>query len=71
MNDETVLVVDDEAEMRKFLKDVLASQGFSVYEAASGQEAVNQAPTLKPDLILLDLLMTTLDGVAVCKMYPL
>ena len=69
MNEETVLlVVDDEAEMRKFLKEVLASQGFSVHEATSGQDAVNQAPTLKPDLILLDLMMTTLDGVAVCKM---
>lgn len=68
LNEETVLVVDDEVEMRNFLKDVLASQGFSVHVAASGQEAINQAPLLKPDLILLDLMMTTLDGIAVCKM---
>jgi DNA-binding response OmpR family regulator len=60
-------VVDDEEEMRNFLRDVLVSQGFSVHVVASGQEAINQMPALKPDLVLLDLMMKAMDGVAVCK----
>ena len=53
--------------MRNFLRDVLASQGFSVHTVDSGQDALDQTPSLKPDLILLDLIMTRVDGVAVCK----
>jgi DNA-binding response OmpR family regulator len=60
-------VVDDEEEMRNFLRDVLVSQDFSVRVLGSGQEAIDQIPALKPDLILLDLMMTAVDGVAVCK----
>ena len=67
LNEPIILVVDDEEEMRNFLKDVLVSQGFAVHVVASGQEAINQMPTLKPDLVLLDLMMTAVDGVAVCK----
>jgi adenylate cyclase len=53
--------------MQKFLRDVLASQGFSVHTVSTGREAIAQAFALKPDLILLDLIMASVDGVAVCK----
>ena len=53
--------------MQNFLRDVLASQGFSVRTVSSGREAIGEAFTFNPDLILLDLIMATTDGVAVCK----
>jgi len=53
--------------MQDFLREVLAADGHSVVTAADGQEALDQAVASKPDLILLDLRMPTLDGVAFCK----
>ena len=67
MNERTVLVVEDDAGMRDFLKNVLATEGFLVHTADGGADGVKQAITLSPDLILLDLRMPGLDGVAVCK----
>jgi len=67
LSDQTVLVVDDDAEMQNFLRDVLISQGFSVHTVGTGRDALSEAFALKPDLILLDLIMSTMDGVAVCK----
>ena len=67
LKDPTVLVVEDDAGMREFLKNVLAPEGFAVYTADTGQEGIKQALTITPDLVLLDLLMPTMDGVAVCK----
>jgi len=62
-----LLVIDDDAAMREFLKNVLAPEGFRVSDTASGEDGVKQALALKPDLILLDLRMPTPDGVAICK----
>ncbi len=67
LSDQTVLVVDDDTEMQNFLRDVLISQGFSVHTVSNGRDAISEAFTLKPDLILLDLIMASIDGVAVCK----
>jgi DNA-binding response OmpR family regulator len=67
LNEPTVLIIDDEAEMRAFLKDALAGEGLALQEAASGEEGVQQAIARKPDLILLDLRMPAMDGAAVCK----
>ena len=53
--------------MQNFLRDVLISQGFSVHTVSTGRDAISEAFTLKPDLILLDLIMASIDGVAVCK----
>ena len=60
-------MVDDDAEMQNFLRDILASQGFTVHTVGTGREAISKAFDLKPDLILLDLIMASTDGVAVCK----
>ncbi len=67
MREQTVLVVDDDAAMRDFLKNSLAPENLAVHTAASGEEGIKQALTLNPDLLLLDLRMPTMDGVAVCR----
>jgi DNA-binding response OmpR family regulator len=53
--------------MRDFLKNTLATEGIAVLTAATGEDGIKQAITNKPDLVLLDLRMPAMDGVAVCK----
>ena len=67
MKEQSVLIVDDDAGMRDMLKNVLASEKYVVYTAYGGEDGVKQALALSPDLILLDLRMPGMTGVAVCK----
>lgn len=60
----TVLVVDDETDLREAIATALEYEGFVVVKAADGNEAVTQAELSKPDLILLDILMPNRDGIA-------
>ena len=63
-----ILVVDDEARMRKLVKDFLANKGFSVVEAADGEEAVDVFFQDKEiALVLLDVMMPKMDGWEVLK----
>jgi two-component system KDP operon response regulator KdpE len=62
-----VLVVDDEAPIRKFLRAGLAGQGYSLVEAATGQEALTQAAMRTPDLVLLDLGLPDIDGFEIVR----
>ena len=64
---ETLLVIDDDPAMLDFLTQCLSPEGFTVSTAASGQDGINQAIILQPDLILLDLRMPIPDGMTVCK----
>ncbi|WP_263263094.1 response regulator [Pseudomonas sp. RIT-PI-S] len=57
-----VLIVDDEPQIRKFLRISLASQGYRVVEAATGGEGITQAALARPDLIVLDLGLPDMDG---------
>jgi two-component system KDP operon response regulator KdpE len=57
-----ILIVDDEAAIRRFLRIGLTSAGFKVDEAEDGKQAVRMAKSLKPDLMLLDLGLPELDG---------
>jgi two-component system, OmpR family, KDP operon response regulator KdpE len=61
------LVVEDEATMRKLLRVALVSHGFRVVEATSGAEALRAAAAYVPDVILLDLGLADMDGIAVVK----
>ena len=63
MNDFKILVVDDEARMRKLLKDFLTAKNYEVLEAENGQKAL-EVFNLNPDinLIILDIMMPVLDG---------
>lgn len=63
-----ILMVDDEARMRKLVKDYLMVKGFSVVEAADGEEALDLFFAQKDiSLILLDVMMPKMDGWEVCK----
>ena len=69
MNDrhDKILVVDDEPQIRRFLRTSLAAHGYSVLEAASGEEALRMASTERPDLMVLDLGLPDADGIEVLK----
>ncbi len=63
----TVLVVDDEIQIRRLLRVCLEAAGYRVEEAASGQEGITQAAQRPPDVIVLDLGLPDLDGVRVLE----
>lgn len=60
-----ILVVDDEAGIRKFLRISLLAHGYEVREAASGVEAMEAAPGFRPDLVVLDLGLPDIPGLDV------
>lgn len=62
-----VLVVDDEQAMRRFLRTSLASNGYRIVETETGEEAITQAAAYNPDLVLLDLGLPDVDGLAVIR----
>ena len=57
-----ILVVDDHADNRRILRDLLGSAGFEILEAKTGEEAVAQAAAAVPDLILMDIQLPGIDG---------
>ena len=63
----TVLLVDDEKTLVKALKFNLEKEGFQVEEAFDGEEALEKAFNLNPDIIILDLMLPGLDGFEVCR----
>ena len=64
---ERVLVVDDDAPVRRMLERSLAAEGFEVEVAADGGAALVAAERSAPDLVVLDVAMPGLDGLAVCR----
>ena len=64
---ERVLVVDDDAPVRRMLERSLAAEGFEVEAAADGGAALVAAERSAPDLVVLDVAMPGLDGLAVCR----
>jgi two-component system KDP operon response regulator KdpE len=66
-NKAAVLVIDDEPQIRKFLRIALASQGYRVIEAGTGAEGIEQAALTRPDVIVLDLGLPDLDGQEVLR----
>ena len=63
-----VLVVDDEADLIRILEFGLKSMGYAVETASDGQDGLKKARELKPDIILLDLMLPKLDGYKVCRL---
>jgi two-component system KDP operon response regulator KdpE len=63
----SILVIEDEAQMRRFLRVSLSSNGYELVEAETGQEGLAQAAARNPDLILLDLGLPDQDGVTVTE----
>ena len=62
-----VLVIEDEPPIRRFLRPSLASQGYRVVEAETGEDGLLQAATRQPDLVVLDLGLPDLDGIEVIR----
>ena len=67
MNKNSILVVDDEEQIRKLLSITLQSNHYRVHEAATGKEGIQQAAMKIPDLILLDLGLPDINGHEVLK----
>jgi two-component system KDP operon response regulator KdpE len=60
-------IVDDEVQIRRFLRISLEANGYQVYEAENGQTALAEIPLRHPDLVLLDLGLPDMDGISVLK----
>jgi two-component system KDP operon response regulator KdpE len=63
----TVLVVEDEPEIRRFLRSSLGAEGYRVVESANGERGAIDAGTHKPDLAIIDLGLPDIDGVEVIR----
>jgi two-component system KDP operon response regulator KdpE len=63
----TILVVEDEPEIRRFLRSSLGADGYRVVEAESGERGATDAGTHKPDLAIVDLGLPDIDGVEVIR----
>ncbi|MEH2408379.1 response regulator [Nostoc sp.] len=61
-NSKTILVVDDEANIRELLRQQLETEGYNVREAKDGVDAIHQIKIARPDLILLDVMMPQING---------
>src|SRR3970040_3201711 len=67
MSNASILIIDDEAQIRKFLTITLQSNDYNVQEAASGKEGLNLVAGRPPDLVLLDLGLPNQSGYEVLK----
>ena len=68
MSGESVLVIDDEEPVRRFLRVALDGQSYQVIEAATGKDGIRAVEVQKPDVIVLDLGLPDLDGVEVTRL---
>ena len=67
MPNETILIVEDEKNIRELLKYNFEQDGYTVHLCSRGDEGLAAAQKLKPDLIVLDLMLPGLDGIEICK----
>jgi len=62
-----ILIVDDEPDILELIEYNLKKEGYQVYTARNGQEAVSEAKKVLPDLIVLDIMMPKMDGIEACR----
>jgi two-component system KDP operon response regulator KdpE len=67
LGNQRVLVVDDEPPIRRYLRAALGAQGLTVYESATGMEAIQAVISHRPDIIILDLGLPDIDGIEVTR----
>ena len=67
MANEKILIVDDEEDVIELVRYNLNKYGYNIISAASGEEALTEAKTKTPDLIILDLMLPGIDGLEVCR----
>ncbi len=63
----TILIVEDESDIRSMIAHMLKREGFEIIEASNGLEGLDKAFAARPDLIVLDLMLPDRDGITVCK----
>lgn len=63
----SVLIVDDDAEIRMMLSMLMEMEGWRVIEAQDGLDAINKIEGQQPDAIVLDVMMPNMDGLTFCK----
>src|SRR5437016_14558185 len=66
-NHPTILVIEDEAQIQRFLRATLTANGYQPLEATTAQEGLVQAATRQPDVVILDLGLPDLDGLEVTR----
>lgn len=62
-----ILIVDDDLHIRELIKVFLRNEGFEVYEALDGVEALSKLETVKVDMAILDIMMPNMDGWQLCR----
>jgi len=62
-----ILLVDDEPDILEFLSYNLAKEGYEVYTANTGKEGLEIAKKIRPDLVILDVMMPEMDGIETCR----
>ena len=62
-----IIVVDDQAKIRRFMRTTLVAEGYEVDEAKTGEEALESIRELRPDLVVLDMNMPGMGGLAACR----
>jgi len=65
--DPSIVVIDDEPQIRRFLRAALAGQGYRVYEASTGGDALVEVASRQPDVVILDLGLPDMDGLDVIR----
>lgn len=68
MAKETILVIEDDEDIRRLVSLTFGKEGYKVIEAASGEEGLKKAAGTPPELIVLDLMLPGLDGLEVCRL---
>ncbi|MEY3084279.1 MAG: hypothetical protein RL037_459 [Bacteroidota bacterium] len=63
----TILLVDDEADILEFLSYNIRKEGYKVFTASNGEEAIKMTQQISPSLILLDVMMPKMDGIETCQ----
>ena len=67
MTSAKILIVDDAQQVRRVLRTALSAEGYTIFEAATGEEALDSIRTLTPDAILLDVNMPGIGGLEACR----
>ncbi|HYL86757.1 MAG TPA: response regulator transcription factor [Candidatus Angelobacter sp.] len=67
MSTANILVVDDEPQIRRVLRSTLSAQGYVIFEAKTGEEALDSMRKDRPDLVLLDVNMPGMGGIEACR----
>ncbi len=67
MRPPTILIVEDEKPILDLITKYLLAEGFTVHAAHDGPSALTQARTVRPDLIILDIMLPGMDGLEVCR----